>query len=139
MARISYNAELLEIMKLFENITDTKLKDCFIDHNLLLTFIVQENQLGKAIGKKAVNVRRLEKLLNRKIKIVEFNPTLEQFVKNLVQPLKVEKVNVDNGYVEVTGLDTKTKAMLIGRNKSNLTNNEDIIKKYFQINGLRVL
>ena len=71
MSKITYNAELLKIMMLFERITRAKLKDAFYDNNSLLTFIVAENEIGKAIGKKAVNVKKLERLLKRKIKIVE--------------------------------------------------------------------
>ena len=68
MSKIVYDSDLLKLMNLFEQITKANLKDCFVDDNGLLTFIVQEGEIGKAIGKKAVNVKNLEKMLNRKIK-----------------------------------------------------------------------
>ncbi len=58
MSKITYNADLLKIMSLFEKITRTRIKDCFIDNNSLLTFVVPDFQIGKAVGKNAVNVKK---------------------------------------------------------------------------------
>ena len=77
MSRI-YNAESLKIMTLFEKITRTRIKDYFIDDNNLQTFVVDEIVLGKAIGKQAVNVKKLQKLLNSKIRIVGFSNNPEK-------------------------------------------------------------
>ena len=139
MSKITYNAELLKIMALFENITRTILKDCFIDNNSLLTFVVSDIEIGRAIGKNASNVKRLEALLKRKIKIVAFNPSPVQFVKNLIYPITVE-VEQTGKTIMVKGQDMKTKAHLIGRNQSNIKNSLDIVQKYFkEIENIRVI
>ena len=39
MTKITYDANLLKIMTLFETLTGTRLKDCFYDDNNLLTFV----------------------------------------------------------------------------------------------------
>jgi transcription termination/antitermination protein NusA len=139
MSKIVYDSDLLKLMNLFEQITKANLKDCFTDDNGLLTFIVQEGEAGKAIGKKAVNVRNLEKMLNRKIKIVEFNPHLLQFVKNLIIPLKVEEITQEEKIVMLRSPDMNAKGLLIGRNAKNLRNTEKIVKKYFDIDEIKVM
>ncbi|MFH0875183.1 MAG: NusA-like transcription termination signal-binding factor [archaeon] len=139
MSKISYNADLLKIMSLFENITRCNLKDCFVDGNNLLTFIVKENEIGKAIGKKAVNVRKIESLLNKKIRIVEFSNEARQFVRNLTQPLMVEDVSLDGETVMIKASDTRTKGLLIGRDSQNLKNIESITQKYFPIKNIKVI
>ena len=101
MSKIIYNAELIKIMRLFDSITKSKLKDCFIDDNGLLTFVVQKNQIGKAIGKRAVNVKKLERLLKRKIKIVEFNQELIEFVKNILYPISNVEISKDNNIITI--------------------------------------
>ena len=58
----------MKIMSLFETLTQAKLKDCIFDERII--FIVEENQIGKAIGKNGVNVRKIESALNKKVKIV---------------------------------------------------------------------
>jgi transcription termination/antitermination protein NusA len=140
MSKITYNAELLKIMTLFENITRSTVKDCFIDDNKLMTFVVNEAEIGKAIGKGASNVKRLEEMLKRKIKIVAFNPSAVQFVKNLLYPVTEIEVEQQDRLILIKGHDSKTKAFIIGREQSNLKNNLSIIQKYFKdIENIKVI
>lgn len=137
--KIKYDLNLMKFMSFFESLTNTRLKDCFIDKNSLLVFVVKENEIAKAIGKKGVNVRNIKEKLNRKIKIVEFNPHLETFVGKLINPLKAKEIKVDDNVVTITGPDTKTKGLLIGRNGQNLRNYEEIVNRYFDIKEIKVI
>ena len=139
MTRIKYDASLMKTMSVFEGVTRAGLKDCFVDNNGLLVFVVNLTQISKAIGKNAQNVKRLEKMLNRKIKIVEFNPSLIQFVRNLVYPLNVKDVKEEEGVVTITGHDTRTKGLLIGKNSQNIKNYNQIVKRYFDIKDMKVV
>lgn len=139
MIKIKYDLNLMKFMSFFESLTNTKLKDCFIDNNSLLVFVVEENQIAKAIGKKGVNVKRIKEKLNRKIKIVEFNPHLETFVANLINPLKAKEIKINDKVITIVGPDTKTKGLLIGRSGQNLRNYEEIVKRYFDINEIKVI
>ena len=49
----SYNKEEINHINLFEKITKARVKDCFL--NDIIVFIVEEGDLGKAIGKKGFN------------------------------------------------------------------------------------
>jgi N utilization substance protein A len=125
-----YDVELLKLMKLFEDLTRARVKDCF--HNKeKLVFVVQEGELMKALGKDRANLKRLEEKLNRNIKIVEFNPDLLIFIKNLMYPLRFLEISNDDGIVTIKGPDTKTKGLMIGARAQNLRNYEEITKKYF--------
>ncbi|MBD3204187.1 NusA-like transcription termination signal-binding factor [Candidatus Woesearchaeota archaeon] len=139
MTKITYDARLLKLMNLFEKITKANLKDCFIDDNSLLTFIVKENEIGKAIGKNARNVKKLERLLKRKIKIVEYSSNVTKFVKNLVSPLKPDEIVKENSIIKIKSRNTRTKGLLIGKNSKNLKNNIKITKKYFKIKDIKVI
>ena len=66
MSKIKYDINLMKFMQLFENLTRARLKDCISGEEQLI-FIVEENEIGKAIGKGGSNVRRLEDLLKKKI------------------------------------------------------------------------
>jgi len=137
--KIKYDLNLMKFMSFFESLTNTRLKDCFIDKNSLLVFVVEENQIAKAIGKKGVNVKNIKEKLNRKIKIVEFNPHLEIFIANLINPLKAKEIKIDEKIVTIVGPDTKTKGLLIGRNGQNLRNYEEIVNRYFDIKEIKVI
>lgn len=135
--KIKYDADLLKFMTLFESITRSKLKDCIMGENAL--FIVEPNEIGKAIGKKGANVKRLEEMLRKKVRIVEYNSEVCQFVRNMIYPLQAKDVNEEEGIVTITGPDMKTKGLMIGRNAKNLNYLKDIVKRHFGIEDIKVV
>ena len=136
--KIVYDMSAMKFMSLFESITRSKLKDCIIKENMIL-FIVQPNEIGKAVGAKGVNVRKLERILKKKVKIVEFNPEPVNFIKNLVHPLQVKEITEDKGTYTLAPIDLKTRGLLIGRNATHLRAYEEIIKRYFPLKELKVI
>jgi N utilization substance protein A len=139
MQRIVYNMELMKYMNFFENVTGAKVKDCFIGNNDMLVFVVEEGQIGKAIGKGASNIHRLEGNFKRKIKIVEFNPEITEFAKNLIMPIPAEGIEMRERTLFIKGEDAKIRGMLIGRESQNLKNYEEIIQRYFDIEKIKVI
>lgn len=133
-----YDNEVIKIMSLFDSITQAKLKDYFEDDNGLPVFVVHPKEIGKAVGKKGANVRLLEEKLNRKIKIIEFNPNVQNFVRNLVYPLKLENAEKEGSVLRLQPSDPKTRSLLIGRAAKNLRNIEKIIKRYFEIDEVKI-
>ncbi len=136
-SRIIFDTKLMKLMSFFESITHARLKDC-LEYKNSLTFIVQPGQIGKAIGKKGVNAKRLEQKLNKKIRIVEFSDDVTIFTKNLIYPLRVNDVKEQDKTVTVYSDDVKTKGLLIGRNSQNLRNTEKTVKRYFDIEKIKV-
>ena len=124
-------------MAFFESMTGAKVKDCISDGKLI--FIVEENNMGKAIGKNGANIKRLENALKRKIKLAEFSDDVLQFVRNLVYPADVAEIKNDNGLLTIKGRDTNTKAMLIGRDRQNINSISGIVKRFFDIREIKVI
>lgn len=138
MTRIKYDLSLMKFISIFENLTGAKIKDC-VQTPELLYFVVQEGQIGIALGRHGSNIRRVEEVLNRKIKIVEFNPLLNQFIVNAIHPLQLENIEEsEDKTITLTARDMKTRGLLIGRGAQNLRRTEGLIKRYFEIKELRV-
>lgn len=137
MTKIKYDVNIMKYMSLFETLTQSKLKDCIVNDKVI--FIVEANQIGKAIGKKGINVKKIENILNKKIKIAEFNSNLVQFIKNFIYPLKVKDIKEENKVVTIIGSDTKTRGLLIGRDAKNLNNLKSIVKRYFEVEDIKVV
>ena len=136
--RIKYDNTLLKVMQFFETMTRAKLRDCFIDQNDAVVFIVEAAQSGLAIGKGGANARKLEESLKKKVKVVEYSDNVEEFTKSLIQPAKAQKIEFSEGVVTITP-EPGSRSYLIGRAGKNVRNFEAAIKRHFPIRELRVL
>jgi transcription termination/antitermination protein NusA len=132
-----YDLALIQHMNLFEKLSGAKLKDCIVSEGEIL-FIVEPNEMAKAIGKHGFTVKKLENAFKKKVKIVEFSPEVKSFIKNLVTPLKIKDVLEEEKVFTMIPQDVRTRGLLIGRNASILRANEAVIKRHFEINELRV-
>ncbi len=137
MSRIKLDVNSIKIISLFETITRAAVKDCFED-NERIVIVVNEGEIGKAIGKGSVNIRKIEGALKKKIKVIEFSPDLQQFIKNVVYPLRLSESVVEGEIATLTAVDHPTRGLLIGRGAQNLRSYETIVKRYFPVKELKV-
>ena len=138
MMKIKFDINLMKTISLFENITKASVKDC-IEQGERLVFIVKQGEMAKAIGPKGKNIRKLEGMLKKKLKIVEYSDDLIEFVKNIVSPIKPADIAEEEGIVTITPADSTSRGLLIGRGAVNLRGFEDIIKRYFPIKEMKVV
>ena len=136
MNRIKYDSDLMKLMALFESMTGAKVKDCIANEKLI--FVMEENEMGKAIGRNGVNIKRMENMLKKKIKLVEFSSDVLQFVKNMIYPIEVSGIMQEDNIIKIRGKDTSTKAMIIGRERQNINHLSGIVKRYFNIKEIKV-
>ena len=136
------SADEIQLIGLFESLTGAKVKDCLNDEHSI-TFIVEENEAGKAIGKNGAHVKRLGAQTKKNIKIIEFSPQLEQFLQNIVHPLQIASVKQDEikgkVVIIITPVDLTTRGYLIGHAGSTLRSYETIVKMYFPIDEIKVV
>ncbi len=139
MARVKYDTALIQAMSLFERVTGAKLKDCMPGKDSGILFVVEQHQAGKAIGRGGERLKKLRALLKRKIKIVEFDPEVTQFVRNLIHPLRVKDVRRDGESVVIEGTSRENRALLIGKGRQNVARYEAIVRRHFDISELKVV
>lgn len=125
---MKYNEETLGFIKLFEKITKAKVKDFYLGERLI--FIVNEGNMGKAIGKGGENIKKLTKLLNKKIKIVEYSHDIKKFIESLIAPIK-GKIYIEDDKVVIEGRGARFKKEVLGKGKENLKTYQTITSKYF--------
>ena len=127
-----YDIELIGYITTLENISGSKVKDAFIDKKGMLVFIINQGDMAKAIGKKGINIKRLSNLLKKRLKLIEFNENVLEFVKNCIQPLQASVSQEDNKIL-LESPDTTIKAKLIGRDKQNLIALNELVNRYFKV------
>ncbi|MEA3514907.1 MAG: NusA-like transcription termination signal-binding factor [Nanoarchaeota archaeon] len=138
MSKIKFDIESIKLMTLFETITRSHVKDMIIREGTLI-FIVMPGEIGKAIGKKAGNIKKLERISKKKIRIIEYSDDLEKFARNVIMPLKVNNIDIEGKIVTMTSPDSQTRGLIIGRAAVNLRNFESIVKRYFDIDEIKVV
>lgn len=136
--KIVYDVDMIKSMNFFENTTHARVKDAFYLKDIL-TFVVFEGDMFKALGKNLSNLHKVENLLGKKVKIVEYNSDIIKFITNLLYPYKVSEIKQDGKLIVISDQDTKTKGLIIGAKAQNLRAYESIVKKYFDIEEIRVV
>ena len=53
--------------------------------------------------------------------------------------VNVKDVNEENGAITIFGPDTKTRGLLIGRDRKNLENLKDVVGRYFTVEDIKVM
>lgn len=125
-------SEIIGYINLFENLTRARVKDCYQGSEALI-FIVQEGEAGKAIGKGGENIKRLNHLLKKRVKVVEFSSDPVKFVSNLILPIKAEIHLEDEKTILITGQGAKFKQAVLGPERKNLKELQTIVSNYFSV------
>ena len=136
--KIKFDIEIINFLGIFDQITRVHASDCF-KQDKRLVFVVAEGMAGKAVGKAGQNIKKLETMLKKKIKIVEKNDDLIIFVNNVIHPNKAKEITEEDDIVTITPVDSITRGYLIGREAVNLRNYEKIVKRYFDIKEIKVV
>ena len=127
----------MKTITLFEGITTAKVKDC-IDTEAMLIFVVESLEMGKAIGRRGANIRKIEDMFKRKIRVVEYSPEKTKFLANLLHPANNFQIMEEDGLIKIRAGDLKTRGYIIGRNASNLRMMEGIMRRYFEVKEIKV-
>ncbi len=134
MVDITLDLKTMQYMRLFENVTKTKVVDC-VNSPRRIVFLVPNGKLGKAIGKDGSHAKKLRNILKKNLEIIEMSEELETFVMNIFHKFKVKAINPQDGpqgitvYVQV---DPGQKGRAIGKDGENLKFYTDIVKRHFE-------
>lgn len=135
----SFDLELLKLINFFEDFTGADVKDAFFDENEKLTFVVEPGNIGKAVGKSASTLKKVEQKLGRRIRVAEYSDEKLTFIRSLVAPLTLVEIREDDdGVVYLEGKDEKTTGLLIGKQARNLRNLESMVRRYMPVEEIRV-
>lgn len=140
MSGATFDTETLRLMNLFESITHAATKDCVVDADKnCIYFVVGEGEAGAAIGKNGNNVKRVEAVMKKDVKIFEFSRDLETFVRNLIpQANGVSVRNGEGGAVVEVRVDSASKAITIGRERRNVKLFKELLRRNHNVSDLIV-
>ena len=133
--------QLMRYINLFARTTRVPTTKCFVYNNQIF-FVVPRAKVSVAIGKGAVNVKKLSAILRRKIKVVampsvDSSDGIERFVEDVVAPVEFNKIEVKNGGV-VINAGRYSKAALIGRGRIREKELGEVLSNFFKVGKLRI-
>ena len=127
---VTYSMETIGYINLFERATHARVKDCFMEADKLV-FVVEQGEIGKAVGKGGSNVRGISAAIKKPVKVIEFNSNPAEFLKTLLYPLKPKAIATEDESIIVRTHDIKEKGQVYGREKTNLKRIQDVLSRYF--------
>src|SRR3972149_7571962 len=140
MAQVTFTEDTLRYITFFQAATRTAVVDC-VEGGGRLIFVVQEGDLGKAIGLKGENIAQLRRRMKKEIHVIEFSGVPAQFVRNVFRPYDVKKVEIEDRdgvpHATVT-VGAAEKGRAIGRDGKNLRVARDLIARHHPIESVSV-
>jgi len=135
--KLVYDEKLMKYIILFENLTHVKVKDAYLREESIWV-VIQEGKMFKAVGKNGFKVKKIESMVKKKVKVIEFNEDICKFSTNLVYPVKPKGVEFIDGNLEISVDDAKSKGLLIGRERKNLNGLKEVLSRYFEVNDIMI-
>jgi len=125
----------MRYINLLDRVSRVKTRKCFVYNNIIF-FAVPSQMISQAIGPGAINIKRIQDQLGKRVRIV-FEPNgtedAENFVREVVSPIKFKSLEIKNG-IFILNAGSTSKAALIGRNKKRLEELQEIVMNNFGLN-----
>ena len=137
MSNIKLSLDDIAYINMFEKITKAGVKDCIVNEDKgKVTFVVNEGQVGMAIGKGGANVKKMQNKLNKKIEILEYSEDPLKFLANILRPVKLK-----NAYVSERSDGKKTIHASVMRNnyglvRSKINTAKKFMSKYYKFDDI---
>lgn len=120
----------MRYINLLDRVARVKTRKCFI-HNNVIFFAVNKKEVSKAIGPGAINIKKIQEKIGKKVKVIpedEGLSDIKRFIEDIVAPIKPKSVEVVDGSVIILAGNNQNKASLIGRNKRRFLELKKIIQ-----------
>jgi len=133
--------QLMRYINLFARTTRVQTTKVFVYNNQIV-FAVPRAKVSLAIGRDAVNIKKLSEILRKRIRVVAMpavddDEGIKKFVGDVVAPIEFNGVEIVNGGV-VINAGRQSKAALIGRGRVREAELGGVLKNFFGIGKFRI-
>ena len=140
---IKLTTDELRLMSLFQSRTKVTARDCLDDQKYdRIIFVVNEGNMGLAIGKNGSNIKALSNVLKRNIELVEFFDDPSKFLKHVFNSKFINEIKltekVDGSSQAIVLVDASKKGLVVGREGRNAERARLLAKRYFDISSVLI-
>jgi N utilization substance protein A len=133
---IKLGGDEIRFISLFESITGAVAHDCIIEDDRVI-FIIKAGNIGLAIGKKGINIKRVRDFLQKPIEVVEFAQSPEDFIKNTLAPARIKLITIterrDGKKIAMVTVNEKDRGIAIGKNGKNVARARSLARRHYNI------
>ncbi len=122
-------------INILDRASNVRTKKCFVYNNTIF-FAVPKHLVSRAIGPSALNVKKIQENLGKKVRIIAEPENVwdaTRFVQDLVNPNKFKSLEIKDNCFILTAGSNQNKAILIGRNKRRLEELKKILFDSFSM------
>ncbi|MCP1715017.1 N utilization substance protein A [Methanocalculus alkaliphilus] len=109
--------------------------DCIIDDRFdRVIYIIKPGDMGIAIGKHGDNIRKMQKVLGKRIEMVEYADEPVDFIRNIFKPAEVTAVHLPqdtNNGIRVNVRSKSDVGIAIGKGGCTIEKARIITRRYF--------
>jgi N utilization substance protein A len=142
MGEIVLSEDCMRNMSQFEQLTGATSRDCIIDdRNGRIILVVNPGEMGRAIGKKGASIKKASEMMGKKIEVVEYSPSPEQFIRNCFLPAKVTTLEFEGEGEEriaKVAVRDEDKGIAIGKEGKNIFKAKRLAQRQHSIADVRL-
>ncbi|MDI6718910.1 MAG: NusA-like transcription termination signal-binding factor [Methanomicrobiales archaeon] len=123
-------------------LTKSTALDCIIDERFdRVIYVMKPGDMGLAIGRKGENIKKMQRVLGRKIEMVEYAEDRDRFIANIFKPAEVVAVEVDpeKNSINVRVRKKSDLGIAIGKGGINVEKARMLCRRFLQLNLNEVL
>ncbi|MCK8519242.1 NusA-like transcription termination signal-binding factor [Methanoculleus sp. 7T] len=114
--------------------------DCIIDERFdRIVYLIKEGDMGLAIGRKGSNIRKMQRVLGKRIEMVEYSPDIEKFTRNVFKPADVFGVKKEDDGRLTVYINKGDLGIAIGKGGCTIEKARLLLSRYFDTNLGEVL
>lgn len=140
MVAIRLGPEEIRYISLFELLTGASAKDCAIIGDSM-GFLVEEGDMGLAIGKNGENVSKVRDKIGKEIFLMQASKDVIKFIKNLFYPAVVKNVRItetNTGKVAIVEVKRWDYKKALGENGRRIKLAKIFAERNFDISNILV-
>ena len=139
MSGIKITFEEMQYIARFEDITGAKVIDCIVESDRVIN-VIQQGDMGLAIGKGGENINRAKKAIDKPIELVEFSDDPSVFIKNVFgSVISIKSISFkesDGRKVAEVEVAAKDKGLAIGKNGKNIAKVKLLAQRHHSIDDV---